>query len=88
MASSRRNVLTTLFQKYFRGSLIDSLTSKLAAKCMTASIEYCSITCFTSSESAKSPTTSGPHFAAQRCPLLRLSRTIGSYPSRASALAQ
>ena len=38
IASSRFSVPTVLFRKYFVGLLIDSPTSALAAKCMTASI--------------------------------------------------
>ena len=37
MASSRFKPLPMLFRKYFEGFSIDSATSALAAKCMTAS---------------------------------------------------
>src|SRR5882724_9117394 len=37
IASRRFNPLATLLRKYFDGSRIDSATSALAAKCMTAS---------------------------------------------------
>src|SRR5579875_2237591 len=40
MESNSFSVLTQLFQKYFRGSLTDSLTSMLAAKWMTACKEF------------------------------------------------
>src|SRR5439155_23326449 len=46
-----------------------------------------SITSRINSESLISPSTSGPHFTAHRCPVDRLSRTIGSNPDRAKTLA-
>src|SRR5579885_347123 len=60
MESNSFSVLTQLFQKYFRGSLTDSLTSMLAAKWMTACKEFSEKTLRRNSELPKSPSTKVP----------------------------
>ena len=66
---------------------IGGTVSVVAAKWTTASMPWTSSTRRMTALTARSPSTNGPQRTAQRWPVLRLSKTTGSWPAWANALA-